>query len=161
MCPLRSGISPAEAARRQEARKRQQTEAEFARLANNEQAYEEVKAYLEPHERQRIAELRERRLAGDTSAYYGHDLLGAVARGQSNRARSLIRQAMEFEAKRFPESERQAKMGVGMAMHAFIDCAAQLGLSADQIRYILTRELNYRDSSQIEKRVERHGPKQQ
>lgn len=158
-CPLRSGLSPAESARRQEARKRQQTEAYFAELAGNEMAYSRVAQFLEPEERVRIAKLRERRLAGDTSAYYGHDLLGAISRGRDAQARLKIREAIELEGQRFPEGERRAKMGAGMAMHAFIDAAAELGLTADQIRRILQRELDCDDSTRIEKRVEKYGPK--
>lgn len=158
MCSLRSGISPAESARRQEARKRQQTEAYFGELAGDEEAYARVAQYLDPQERQHIAELRERRLSGDTSAYYGHDLLSAVSRGRSNQARLKLREVMELEGLRFPEGERRARMGVGMAMHAFVDAAAQLGLTAEQIRYILQRELDCDDSTRIEKRVEKWGP---
>lgn len=158
-CPLRSGISPAEAARRQEARKRQQTEAYFAELAGDEEAYARVAQFLEPQERVRIAELRERRLAGDTSAYYGHDLMSAISRGRSNQARIKLREVMELEGLRFPEGERRARMGVGMAMHSFIDAAAELGLTADEIRRILRREADCDDSTRIEKRVEKHGPK--
>lgn len=157
-CPLRSGISPAESARRQEARKRQQTQAYFAELAGNEEAYSRVAEFLEPEERVRIAELRERRLAGDTSAYYGHDLMGAISRGHDAQSRIKLREAMELQAQRFARNDNKTKLGVGMAMHLFVDAAAELGLTADEIRHILQRELGCNDSTRIEKRVEKHHP---
>lgn len=159
-CPIRSGISPAEAARRQAARKRQQTEAYFAELAGDEERYREVRDFLTPEDREHIATLRQRRLDGDESAYFGHDLRGAISRGLANKATAKARELLALQRQRGggTDEHRLSRFAFSMGMHSMIDAAAQTGLTAEEIRSVLQRELDCNDSTRIEKRVEKHHP---
>lgn len=122
------------------------------RIATAEAEYEDVRDALDLAEITKVADQRERHLAGDRTAYYGHDLLAAVNRGHHRKAKEALREAHARTCKSGFHSTRAGWAGV---VSAALDCMAEDGLTAEDIRSILQRDLDATDHFRIEKRVDR------
>lgn len=151
-------ISPAEAKRRRDEREREETERYFERLSPQEALYQKIKSKLDQSEREHVEKLRERRLAGDRNAHYGHDLYHAVQRG--------LRREQEEAAKALFDKVAEAREGsksvvFAGALTALIKVAAREGVSAEKMRMFLESNARSTDHFKLERIVEREGPKEE
>lgn len=160
-CPIRTGVSPAEAQRRYDARQQKETDRYFAEVATDEQRYAEVRDDVPEDEQRRVAELRERRLAGDRDAHYGHDLSAAVMRGWANRARKSARETVEnarmWGQRGNKNGSYSDRASFGLAVSALIDVAVEMDLSADDIVRTLQSDCTTDGIRDIELRIKRQA----
>lgn len=124
--------------------------------------YERVEAWLTDEERERVERRRVQHESGDRRAGYGHDLIAAIAHGHRRRSRMLIEAAMDHEALGSAygreDQARSARHSFAMALYSLIDVSGRLGVTAEEVRSTLEQRLAAKDSSRIERLVERASP---
>ena len=119
--------------------------------------YEAVKDALKDSDREHIEELRREREAGGEGKYnYGHDLSAAVARGHSRKADNSAAELLRQVGLSVGYGERSGKyrMEFSLALHTLIEAAAKNGVTAEEIRRVLTIRVDSTDSMSLEKIVD-------
>jgi hypothetical protein len=123
-------------------------------LALYEDRYDAVKDNISAKEQEKLERLR----VGLYVGHYGHDLVTAVARGWRNKAIAAAHESMRCMGRASAyggEPRDHISVDFAGALHSLVVAGAERGLTADQIRQWLQRELDCYDSGSIEKRVAR------
>lgn len=138
------------------------TERYFAQLQDERKRYEAICEFLTPAEREHIESLRQARLRGE-HAHYGHDLIGAIARGHRRRASELA-DALHEQCRlaatygRPPATDQyaaaknasHARVAFAGAVRASVKAAARAGVAPEEVRTWLLRVLDAEDATSIE-----------
>jgi hypothetical protein len=117
-------------------------------LANLEERYKRIAEDL-PEEEQMA-------LLDTESSSYGHDLLAAIGRGWRRRSAIAISQAMNCEGMASTygrETESKVRFLFAMTLTRLISVAGAAGVTAEEVRWQLQRELDCDDATSIERKV--------